>query len=411
MLFPDLTVAENIFLGRQPLTSGRRIDRPRMYREAAEVFARLGVAIDPRRPALGLSVADQQIVEIAKAISFNARIFVMDEPTAALTLVEVERLFEVVRTLRSQGAAILFISHRLEEAFAICQRVTVMRDGRFVRTDPVEELTVEAVIRSMVGRDLSKMFPRTNTTAGDPVLEVRGLGRAGVFSDISFTVHSHEIVALAGLVGAGRSEVARAIFGIDGRDTGTVTVHGRPLRARSPRAAMAAGIGLVPEDRRQQGLVMDMGIDHNVALASLRRLSRFGLIRRSSEGRLARDWAERLQVTFSRLANPVWTLSGGNQQKVVLGKWMSREPRLLIVDEPTRGIDVSTKAEVHRLIDELVSAGVAVLMISSDLPEVLGMADRILVLHEGRLVRELSRAEADEASVMRAATGQSEAAA
>jgi rhamnose transport system ATP-binding protein len=409
-LFPDLTVAENIFLGRQPLTSGRRIDHRRMYQQAADVFARLGVTIDPRRPARGLSVADQQIVEIAKAISFNARLFVMDEPTAALSSVEVNRLFEVVRTLRSQGAAVLFISHRLEEAFAICQRVTVMRDGRFVRTDPIEALTVDSIIRSMVGRDLSALYPRTDSTAGDVVLDVRGLGRQGVFSDVSFSVHAGEIVALAGLVGAGRSEVARAIFGIDKRETGTVTVRGRRLPAGRPQAAMTAGIGFVPEDRRQQGLVMDMGVDHNVALASLRRLSRFGLIRRASEGRLAAEWARRLQLKFGRLSNPVWTLSGGNQQKVVLGKWLSRQPSLLIIDEPTRGIDVGTKAEVHRLLDELVRSGVAVLMISSELPEVLGMADRILVLHEGRLVRELSRAEADEGAVMRAATGQTEGA-
>jgi len=409
-LFPDLTVAENIFLGRQPLASGRRIDHRRMYRDAAAVFARLGVTIDPRRPARGLSVADQQIVEIAKAISFNARLFVMDEPTAALTSVEVERLFEVVRTLRGQGAAVLFISHRLEEAFTICQRVTVMRDGRFVRTDPIEALTVDAIIRSMVGRDLSGLYPHTGSPVGEPVLQVDRIGRIGVFSDISFTVHAGEIVALAGLVGAGRSEVARAIFGIDKRDTGTVTVRGKRLPPGRPQVAMAAGIGFVPEDRRQQGLVMDLGVDHNVALASLHRLSRFGLIRRSSEGRLAADWGRRLQLKYDRLRNPVWTLSGGNQQKVVLGKWLSREPSLLIIDEPTRGIDVGTKAEVHRLLDELVQSGVAVLMISSELPEVLGMADRILVLHEGRLVRELSRAQADEGSVMRAATGQTEGA-
>lgn len=405
-LFPDLSVAENIFMGRQPLRAGRRIDRASMNRQASELFTRLGVQLDPDRIARGLSVADQQIAEIAKALSFNARVLVMDEPTAALTNVEVERLFEVIRTLCAQGAAVLFISHRLEEAFAICQRVTVMRDGRFTRTARIEEVTVDDIIRSMVGRDLDAMFPKTATAPGEVVLDVRQLCREGVFEDISFQVRRAEIVALAGLVGAGRSEVARAIFGIDRRTSGTVRVLGKDLPNGRPAAAMSAGVALVPEDRRQQGLVMDMSIEQNVALASLGRLRRFGLIRRSSERDLAASWADRLQLRFSRLRNAVSTLSGGNQQKVVLGKWLARNPALLIIDEPTRGIDVGTKAEVHRLIDGLVADGLAVLMISSELPEVLGMADRVLVLREGRITAEFSRAEADENSVMRAATGQ-----
>ncbi|HEY0869173.1 MAG TPA: sugar ABC transporter ATP-binding protein [Acidothermaceae bacterium] len=406
-LFPDLTVAENIFMGRQPIGRGRRIDKAAMSRAAREVFARLGVELNPGRVARGLSVADQQIVEIAKAISFNARIIVMDEPTAALTSVEVARLFDVVRTLRAQGSAVLFITHRLEEAFAICQRVTIMRDGRFVRTAPIEDVTIDDIIRSMVGRDLDQLFPKSETAPGEVVLAVERLTREGVFTDVSFSVRRGEIVALAGLVGAGRSEVARAIFGIDRRDAGRVLVRGQELPNGSPRAAMAAGIALVPEDRRQQGLVMDLGIDQNVSLASLSSLERFGLIRRSSERALAAEWALKLQLKYSRLRNPASTLSGGNQQKTVLGKWLARHPTILIIDEPTRGIDVGTKAEVHRLLDQLVADGVAVLMISSELPEVLGMADRVLVLREGRLVAELSRADADEASIMRAATGQS----
>ncbi|HEX3541120.1 MAG TPA: sugar ABC transporter ATP-binding protein [Acidimicrobiales bacterium] len=405
-LFPDLSVAENIFMGRQPLAGGRRIDRARMQRDAEDVFARLGVKLDPSRPARGLSVADQQIVEIAKAISFQARIIVMDEPTAALTSVEVNRLFDVVRTLRAGGAAVLFISHRLEEVFAICQRVTIMRDGRFVREAPIEDLTIDDIIRSMVGRDIDALFPKTPTEPGEVVLEVAGLSREGVFDDVSFQVRRGEIVALAGLVGAGRSEVARAIFGIDHRDAGTVVVNGQPLTGASPREAMAAGMALVPEDRRQQGLVMDMSIDHNVALASLTRLRRHGLIRRARERDLATTWGRTLQLKFGRMKNPVATLSGGNQQKVVLAKWLARQPSVLVIDEPTRGIDVGTKVEVHRLLDRLVADGVGVLMISSELPEVLHMADRVLVLREGRLVAELSRAAADEASIMRAATGQ-----
>ncbi len=406
-LFPDLSVAENIFMGRQPLGGGRRIDRRAMQRAAAAIFAELGVALDPARPARGLSVADQQIVEIAKALSFDAQVLVMDEPTAALTTVEVLRLFTVIETLRARGAAVLFISHRLEEVFACCQRVTIMRDGRFVRTAGVAEVTVDDIIRSMVGRDLDALFPKTDTEAGKVVLEVRGLNRTGKFHDIDFDVRAGEIVALAGLVGAGRSEVARAVFGIDKRTSGTVRLDGHDLPNGNARAAMAAGMALVPEDRRQQGLVMDMGIDQNVALGSLSRLSHLGLILRSNERALAATWAPRLQLKFGRMRDAVSTLSGGNQQKVVLGKWLAREPKLLIIDEPTRGIDVGTKAEVHRILDGLVADGMAVLMISSELPEVLGMADRVLVLREGRLTASLSRAEADENSIMRAATGQS----
>ena len=405
-LFPDLTVAENIFVGRQPLRAGRRVDPAEMNSRAAQVFARLGVFVEPSRPARGLSVADQQIVEIAKAIAFDARIIVMDEPTAALTLVEVDRLFEVARTLCAHGAAVLFISHRLEEVFSLCQRATIMRDGRFVRTALVADLTVDNIIRSMVGRDLASLFPKTETAPGDVLLEVDRITREGVFLDVSFQVRRGEIVALAGLVGAGRTEVASAIFGIDRRDAGSVKVNGVELPNGSPRAAMAAGIALVPEDRRQQGLVMDMAIDHNIALASLSSLEEYGLIRRAKERVLAADWAARLQLKYGRVRNPVSTLSGGNQQKVVLAKWLARKPQILIIDEPTRGIDVGTKAEVHRLLDELVGQGMGILMISSELPEVLGMADRVLVLREGRLVAEIARADADEDSIMRAATGQ-----
>ena len=405
-LFPDLSVAENIFMGRHPVGSLRRIDRAEMRTRSAAVFARLGVSLDPARLARGLSVADQQIVEIAKAISFDARVIVMDEPTAALSSVEVSRLFDVVRTLCKDNAAVLFITHRLEEAFTLCQRVTIMRDGRFVNTAPIEDVTIDSIIHSMVGRDLGTLFPKTDTTAGDVVLDVQHLTREGVFTDVSFNVRRGEIVALSGLVGAGRSEIARAIFGVDRHHAGTVTLNGKALPNGSPIAAMHAGIGFVPEDRRQQGLVMDMSIDQNIAVASLGNLSRRGLIRRSAERAMAHDWAARLRLKFGRMRNPVSTLSGGNQQKVVLAKWLARKPALLIIDEPTRGIDVSTKAEVHRLLDQLVHEGIGVLMISSELPEVLGMADRVLVVHEGRLVAEFPRGEANEASIMRAATGQ-----
>jgi rhamnose transport system ATP-binding protein len=405
-LFPDLTVAENIFMGRQPLRAGRRIDGKAMRAEAAALFGGLGVTLDPARICRGLSIADQQIVEIAKALSLDARVIVMDEPTAALSAAEVSRLFEVVATLRARGAAVLFISHRLEEVFAICQRVTVMRDGRHVMTELLDGLTGDDLVRAMVGRDMPVRTDAQRTAPGEQVLTVEHLTREGVFTDISFDVRAGEIVALAGLVGSGRSEVARAIFGIDKYDAGTVTVGGRKLRRASPTEAMAAGIGFVPEDRRQQGLVMDMSVQQNMALASLSRLRRGGLISSGAERTFATDWSARLRIKYGRLTDPVARLSGGNQQKVVLGKWLGRRPSLLIVDEPTRGIDIGTKAEVHRLLGQLAGEGVAVLMISSELPEVLQVGDRVLVMREGRLTTELGHAEATEERIIAAATGQ-----
>jgi rhamnose transport system ATP-binding protein len=409
-LFPDLSVAENVVMGRQPRRSFGRVDRPAMNALAAGFFARLGVAIDPDRPARGLSIADQQIVEIAKALSLDARVIVMDEPTAALSPVEVERLFTVVEALRADGAALLFISHRFEEITALCQRVTVLRDGELVSTDPMSAVDVDELVRRMVGRPLSTLFPKRDVPIGDVVLDVADLGRAGVFADVSFQVRAGEIVALAGLVGAGRSEVVRAVFGVDPRDTGRVTVAGRALPAGDPRAAMAAGVALVPEDRRQQGLVLEASIERNATATRWRELARFGLLFGGAERRAAAEWTERLHTKYADLRDPVAHLSGGNQQKVVLAKWLSTRPKVLVVDEPTRGIDVGTKAEVHRLMSDLAADGVAVLMVSSELPEVLGMADRVLVMREGRLVAEIPRADADSEAVMRAATGQEVAA-
>ncbi|MEU0240515.1 sugar ABC transporter ATP-binding protein [Nocardiopsis sp. NPDC006198] len=405
-LFPDLSVAENIFVGRQPLTRLRTIDRKRMRSDTGEAFARLGVDMDPDRPARGLSIADQQLVEIAKALTRRARVLVMDEPTAALSGVEAERLFTVARTLRDSGAALLFISHRFDEVFALCDRITVVRDGAFVSCDPTPDLDVDTVVRRMVGRDVTSLYPKEDAERGDTVLEVDGLTRRGVFADVSFRVRAGEIVALAGLVGAGRSEVVRAVFGVDRYDAGAVRVHGTPLPAGRPRAAMAAGMALVPEDRRQQGLVMESSIERNATATRRRPLSRFGLLRPRAERDSAREWGERLELRYGRIDDPVSTLSGGNQQKVVLAKWLSTEPRVLFVDEPTRGIDVGTKAEVHRLLSTLAGRGLAIVMVSSELPEVLGMADRVLVMHEGRITAEIDRADADEESVMYAATGQ-----
>ncbi|CAM5608885.1 Sugar ABC transporter ATP-binding protein OS=Streptomyces alboniger OX=132473 GN=CP975_28280 PE=4 SV=1 [Streptomyces alboniger] len=404
-LFPDLSVAENIFMGRQPRRSLGRVDHKAVDAAARALFTRLAVDLDPEQPARGLSIADQQIVEIAKALSFDARVLIMDEPTAALTGSEVARLFGVVRTLREQGAAVLFISHRIEEIFELCQRVTTLRDGTLIASEPLEGLTEDDLVRRMVGRDLGELYPKQATEAGDVALSVRRLTREGVFTDVSFDVRCGEIVGLAGLVGAGRSEVARAVFGVDRWDAGTVEVQGKALTNGAPSTAMAAGLALVPEDRRAQGLVMDMSIERNIGLTGLRTTVRAGLMDRAAERSRSLDWALRLQVKYARIADAVGTLSGGNQQKVVLAKWLATGPRVLIVDEPTRGIDVGTKAEVHRLLSALAADGVAVLMISSDLPEILGMADRVLVMHEGRLTAEIPRVDATEESVMAAATG------
>ena len=404
-LFADLSVAENVFIARQPLRGGRRIDARSMDRQVQEIFKRLGVDIDPERIARGLSIAEQQLVEIAKALTRDARVLIMDEPTAALSPVEAKRLFGVVATLRAEGAAIVFISHRLEEVFAICQRVTVLRDGKLVLSRELKGSSAADLVRAMVGRDLV-LREHESHEPKETVLTVEHLTREGVFVDISFEVRAGEVVALAGLVGAGRSEVAQAIFGIDSYDAGSVQVCGRRLTGGSPAAAMRAGIALVPEDRRQHGLVMQMSTARNIALASLARLRRRGLIFPRTERDFAARWAERLQVKYGRISDPVSLLSGGNQQKVVLAKWLARRPSVLIVDEPTRGIDIATKSEVHRLISSLAGEGVAVLVISSELPEVLTLADRVLVMREGRLVARLAREQASEEAIVAAATGQ-----
>jgi rhamnose transport system ATP-binding protein len=404
-LFGDLSVAENVYMGRQPRRRLGLIDHPRMHAAATALLHDLGVRLDPRAPVRGLSIADQQVVEIAKALSQEARVLIMDEPTAALSRLEVQRLFAIVERLRRRQVAILFITHRLEEVFTLAQRVTIMRDGAVVHRAPTAELQARDIVRLMVGRELNDYYPRAATKPGDVVLQVRGLARAGVFKDIGFDVRAGEIVALAGLVGSGRSEIARALFGIDPADRGQVHVAGRPLALGDPRRAIAAGVAMVPEDRRLQGLVMDLSIARNAALTVLPRLARLGLVPPGAECQLAGHWGRQLQLKAHDLEAPVAQLSGGNQQKVVLGKWLATGPRVLIIDEPTRGIDVGAKAELYRTLAGLLEAGLAVLMISSELPEVLGMADRVIVIHEGRIAAELARAQMSEEAIMSAALG------
>lgn len=409
-LSPYLSVAENIFLGREPCR-GRTpfIDWRRMYRDAEEMLARIRVKLDVRRPVNTLSVAQNQMVEIAKALSVNAKIIVMDEPSATLTDHELEALFDLIKNLRRQELGLIYISHRLEEIFEIGDRVTVMRDGCHVGTKPVCDLTRESIIHMMVGRELKDEFPKEIFEAGEERVRVEGLSRSGVFEDVSFNVRQGEIVGLTGLVGAGRTEVARTIFGADQKTGGKVYLDGEAVFVRSPRDAIARGIGLLTEDRKGQGLVLGMTVRENTTLSNLAELAWGPFVNQTRERRVAQKYVKDLQIKTPSIEQVTQNLSGGNQQKVVLAKWLFTGSKMLIFDEPTRGIDVGAKVEIYKLMNELVRQGVAILMISSELPEVLGMCDRILVMHEGRLAGELARTEATQEKIMQLATGETSA--
>jgi rhamnose transport system ATP-binding protein len=403
-LFPDLSVAENVFMDHAPTGVLRSVDWGAMRRRADALFEELDVRIDAGAPVRGLSMADQQLIEIAKALSVDARVLVLDEPTASLSSHEVQRLFSIVRALRDRDVAVLFVSHRLGEVFDLCDTATVLRDGKHVITAPTRDLTTGSLIRHMVGREVT-LFPRVETAIGEVLLDVQGLSRTGEFEDVSFTVRAGEIVGMAGLVGAGRTEVARVLFGISRRDAGEVRIHGKAVHFATPSEALDAGIAYIPEDRHQQGLVLDFTIAENVTLPILTRLFRRYLIVRATERDVARSFTDQFRVRMTGVDQVVSALSGGNQQKVVLAKWLASEPSVLILDEPTRGIDIGAKVEVHRIVSELAGQGLAILLISSELPEVLAMSDRILVLHEGRLTAEIPRERATEEAVMYAATG------
>jgi rhamnose transport system ATP-binding protein len=409
-VFPDLTVAENVFAGRHRRTGLRTVAWGAMRSEASRILADLGADFPPDAPVRGLGVADRQLLEIAKALSSSARLLIMDEPTAALSPHEVENLFTTVRRLRERGVGIVFISHRLEEVTAIADTVTVLRDGRHIATQSVAELSHGEIVRLMVGRSLDALFPKEEAEIGDVVLRADGLRRRGVFSDVSFELRRGEIVGLAGFVGSGRTEVARSIFGIDRLDSGELWISGRRFRPRSARAALRRGLAYLPEDRLHQGLVQPMSISANTSMAVLPRLTPAGILQPWRERRLARRFMEQLRIRATSPAQIVQSLSGGNQQKVVLSKWLAAEPRILILDEPTHGVDVGTKADVHRAISHLAAQGLTILMISSELPEILGMSDRVLVMREGRLVAEFPRAEATQERIIQAAAGVKEAA-
>lgn len=413
-LIPYLTVGQNIFLGREP-RRGRLglVDWPRLYRQAQALLDRLNVGVDARAEVRDLSIAQQQMVEVAKALALNAEpgrgfgatLIAMDEPTSTLTERETEVLFDLMRSLKAAGVSLIFISHRLEEIFRIADRLTVLRDGCLVGVRAAAEVDADDVVRMMVGRQLSEMYPRTDAVRGGPMLEVRNLQDGRELHGASLTVHSGEIVGVAGLVGAGRTALAETVFGVRRATAGEVRLAGRPLRLRGPGDAIRQGMGFVPEDRKGQGLFLNMAVRENIAISSLKRLSRLGFLRFAAADRLAGEFVRRLAIRTPSLRQRVRNLSGGNQQKVIIARWLALNPKVLILDEPTRGVDVGAKAEIHGLMNQLVAQGVAVLMISSELPEVLGVSDRILVMRAGRIVAEFSRAEATEDAIMRAATG------
>jgi ribose transport system ATP-binding protein len=401
-LAPNLSVAENIFLGRAPMRFGL-VDWRRLDLQTRSLLDRLAIDLDGRAAVEDLSVARQQMVEIAKALSLNARVIIMDEPTSALTERETATLFRIIGRLKAEGVAVAYISHRLEEIFRVADRVTVLRDGRLVSSARVADTTPAQLISLMVGRELTALFPKESVEVGAPVLEVRRLSRAGVLHDVSFVLHQREILGLAGLVGAGRTELVRAIFGVDPIDGGEVLIDGKVVKIHGPREAIQLGLGFVTEDRKLHGLVLGMTVRENATLASLANVGRFGFIDFARERAMAADYVRQLDIRTPTVEQEVNNLSGGNQQKVVVAKWLATRPRILILDEPTRGIDVGAKAEVHALMSRLAVAGVSILMISSELPEILGMSDRILVVRQGRISAEFSRQEASQEKIMAAA--------
>ncbi len=405
-LYPDLSVLENIFMGRQP-TKGLFgfIDWKTMRAEAEGVFRSIGVEIDLDAPAGSLSIANQQLVQIAKAFSQKAQILIMDEPTSPLSQRETEALFNIMCKLRDQGIAIIYITHRLEEVFTLADRVTVLRDGKYMGTYLINELSYQFLISLMVGRTLSQLFPQERVEIGAPILRVRGLTRKGRFYNINFELRRGEILGLAGLVGAGRSEVARAIFGIDPADEGEIEVDGRSMKIKNPWEALAAGIAYLPEDRHREGIIGPLKVRENISLAILDKLCKASIISFQKERALAEEYVEKLDIRTPSVEQLVMNLSGGNQQKVIIARWLASKPRIFIMDEPTRGIDVATKPEIHRLMKQFAKEGMGILMISSELPEILGMSDRILVMREGCIVGELSREEATQERIMSLASG------
>ena len=405
-LVPHLSVGENIFLGREPLRAFGLIDRRAVNRKASEVLHGLGLSLDPRRPVKGLRVAEQQMVEVAKALSLEARVLIMDEPTAALAEHEIKELFAAIRGLKEKGVSVVYISHRMEELFEIGDRVTVLRDGRSAGTFDVRATNKFELIRLMVNRDLTELFPKEHAARGEEVLRVEGLTTRGGLNGVSFSLHRGEVLGVAGLLGAGRTELARAVFGLDKVESGAVTIKGKARRLGSPRAAINLGVGFLTEDRKAQGLVLPLSVKENVCLPSVDRFASWGWMDAKGERRAAERYVRELRIRTPGLEQKVVYLSGGNQQKVVLSKWLCSEADIFIFDEPTRGVDVGAKAEIYQLMNRLAASGVAIIMISSELPEILGMSDRILVMRGGRVACEFTAAEATQEKILECALGE-----
>ncbi len=402
-LAPHLTIAENIFLGHLP-KKGLLVDWAGAKTHSQEILNSLGVSLSVDTPTSALSVAEQQLVEIAKALNRKTRILIMDEPSAVLGEKDLENLFGVVRTLQASGIGIVYISHRLKEIFELADEVTVLKDGRYVDTKSISDVKMDDLVRLMIGRDLQDVYPKRTAQPGDVLLEVKNVARSKLVHDVSFKLHAGEIVGFAGITGSGRTEVARVIFGADPY-TGDMVISGQPYKARSPEDAIAHGVALVTEDRKGQGLLLKLPVTTNTTISGLKRLTRFGLIKLREELNLVKDMIRQLSIKTPSPNFLVVNMSGGNQQKVILARWLSIGTRIFIMDEPTRGIDVGSKSEIYQIMADLTSKGVGIIMISSELPEVLGMSDRIMVMRQGTIVKELSRAEASEEAIMLHAVG------
>jgi ribose transport system ATP-binding protein len=404
-LIPSLTVGQNIFLGREPRARvGTFIDWPELYSQAQVLLDQLNVNVDSRASVQDLSIAQRQMVEVAKALSFNADLIAMDEPTSSLTDRETEILFQVMRSFKERRISIIFISHRLEEVFEIADRITVLRDGEVIGTDRIENLDVDQVVRMMVGRELGELYPKGDIEQRGVVLAATGLEDGRELHPANISLRSGEILGIAGLAGAGRTALAETLFGARASVKGQIKIGGRLVKIQHPGHAIRLGMGFVPEDRKLQGLFLNMAVRENVVISALPEVSRFSFVNFSKADKLARDFVEKLKIRTPSLKQIIRNLSGGNQQKVIIARWLTLKPRILILDEPTRGIDVATKAEIHALMNQLAKEGVAVMMVSSDLPEVLGVSDRILVMRAGRIVSEFSREEATQDNIMHAAT-------
>jgi ribose transport system ATP-binding protein len=402
----NLTVAENVYLGREPRAFGFLVDRRKLNADTEIYLKRLGLNISPKTPLRELSIAQQQMVEIGKALSLNARILILDEPTSSLTLTETERLLEVIKDLRAQGVSIIYISHRLGEIKEIADRVVVLRDGKNAGILAREEISHDSIVKLMVGRDIDRTYKPPATIDKTSLIEVRDLQtRRYPNHSISFDVRKGEILGFAGLVGAGRSEAAQAIFGVDAPVGGTISLDGKLIKISSARDAIRSGIYLIPEDRRHCGLILEVPIRENITLPALSRYASAGLVKTDAECRISKEMCEKLNVKTPSIETKVGNLSGGNQQKVVLAKWLSLNPKLLIFDEPTRGIDVGAKAEIYQLMRSLAESGVAIVMISSDMEEILGESDRVAVMHEGAITGILERTQASEEAIMKLAVG------